>query len=409
MTGSVLLVDDDEFLREVTAEMIGQIGPYAVRAAGDGQEALSLLGVPSEHPDAVLCDLDMDGMDGIELLRHLAERGYSGQVILMSGARDDVLATARDLAHLHGLRLAGVLRKPLDPEALRQVLTAMPHRSPAPAAVDVVRAESVALTADEVRRGIAEGRVTVHVQPKVTVSDRRVVGAEALLRWRLDSGAVVPPASIVAAAERHGLVNDLTMAVFQCAVDALADWDREGLDTRISVNLSHDNLTTLALPDAMSSVASASGVDAGRITVEISQTGLVEDLAVGMEVIGRLRLKGFGIAIDDYGMGYSTLGQLKNMPVTEIKVDRSFVEGAEVDDTLTEILGSSAMLGRSLGLSVVAQGVETAEVLALLESLGCDEMQGYLVARPMPADEFPEWVQRWHAAWHSDEGGADGR
>lgn len=409
MTESVLLVDDDEFLREVTAEMIGQIGPYAVRAAGDGQEALSLLGVRAEHPDAVLCDLDMDGMDGIELLRHLAERGYTGQVILMSGARDDVLATARDLAHLHGLRLAGVLRKPLDPEALRQVLTTLPHRSAAPAPVDVARSEGVALTAEELRRGIAEGRVTVHVQPKVTVSDRRVVGAEALLRWRLDSGAFVPPASIVTAAERHGLVNDLTMAVFQCAVDALAGWDRGGLDTRISVNLSHDNLATLALPDAMSSVASASGVDAGRITVEISQTGLLDDLAVGMEVIGRLRLKGFGIAIDDYGMGYSTLSQLKNMPVTEIKVDRSFVEGAEVDDTLTEILGSSAMLGRSLGLSVVAQGVETAEVLALLESLGCDEMQGYLVARPMPADEFPEWARRWHAAWHSDEGGADVR
>jgi len=197
--------------------------------------------------------------------------------------------------------------------------------------------------------------------------------------------------------------------VFQCAVDALASWQRVGLDTRISVNLSHDNLTTLALPDAMSSVAQAGGVDAGRITVEISQTGLLQDLAVGMEVIGRLRLKGFGISIDDYGMGYSTLSQLKNMPVTEIKVDRSFVEGADVDDTLSEILSSSALLGRSLGLSVVAQGVETAEVLALLESLGCDEMQGYLVARPMPADDFPEWTRRWYAAWHSDEDGSDVR
>lgn len=407
--GSVLLVDDDEFLREVTAEMIGQLGDYSVRAASDGREALDLLGDEHQHPDAVLCDLDMDGMDGIELLRHLADRGYSGQVVLMSGARDDVLATARDLAHLHGLRLGAVIRKPVDAEALRQVLDGLPQRptdrrAPAPAPE-----EPAALDAEDLRRGIAEGRVTVHVQPKVTVSDRRVVGAEALLRWRHDSGAVVPPSAVVAAAETHGLVNELTMAVFQCAVDALAAWQRDGVDTRISVNLSHDNLTTLALPDAMSSVAQAAGVDAGRITVEISQTGLLEDLAVGMEVIGRLRLKGFGIAIDDYGMGYSTLSQLKNMPVTEIKVDRSFVEGAEVDDTLSEILGSSATLGRSLGLSVVAQGVETAEVLALLESLGCDEMQGYLVARPMPADEFPEWTRRWYAAWNGHEGGPDGR
>ena len=408
-TASILLVDDDEFLREVTAELIAQIGDFSVSTAADGREALALLGDAHQHPDAVLCDLDMDGMDGIELLRHLAERGYTGQVILMSGARDDVLATARDLAHLHGLRLAGVMRKPVEAEALRDVLTTLPHRSPLPMSIGTVPEESAVLGFDELRRGITEGRVAVHVQPKVTVSDRRVVGAEALLRWRDDSGAFIPPSSVVASAEQHGLVNELTMAVFQCAVDALAAWHRDGLDTRISVNLSHDNLTTLALPDAMSSVALASGVDAGRITVEISQTGLLEDRAVGMEVIGRLRLKGFGIAIDDYGMGYSTLSQLKNMPVTEIKVDRSFVEGAEVDDTLSEILGSSAMLGRSLGLSVVAQGVETAEVLALLESLGCDEMQGYLVARPMPADEFPEWTHRWYAAWHSDEGGSDGR
>lgn len=402
--GGVLLVDDDEFLREVTVEMIAQIGRYAVRTAADGTEALALLGDVDQHPDAVLCDLDMDGMDGIELLRHLAERGFAGQVILMSGARDDVLATARDLAHLHGLRLAGVLRKPVDAQSLRAALETVHHRTPATSADEEQETSPVALRPEALRRGIAEGRVTVHVQPKVTVSDRRVVGAEALLRWRQDSGTLLPPSAVVAAAEQHGLVNELTMAVFQCAVDALASWHREGLDTRISVNLSHDNLAALALPDAMSSVAQAAGVDAGRITVEISQTGLLDDLAVGMEVIGRLRLKGFGIAIDDYGMGYSTLSQLKRMPVTEIKVDRSFVEGAEADDTLSEILGSSTTLGRSLGLSVVAQGVETAEVLALLESLGCDEMQGYLVARPMPAEDFPEWTRRWYATWHAGEG-----
>jgi EAL domain-containing protein (putative c-di-GMP-specific phosphodiesterase class I)/CheY-like chemotaxis protein len=402
---SVLLVDDDAFLRDVTAEMLSQVGSYRVLAAADGTEALALLEAAADHPDAIVCDLDMAGMDGIQLLRHLGERHYRGTVVLMSGAREDILATARDLAHLHGLRLTGVLRKPVDADGLRQAL-----QVPAPdlLAGGGPRSDGATseLSPDELRRGIGEGRVLVHVQPKVTVSDRRVVGAEALLRWLHPAGALLPPSAVVPVAEACGLVNELTMAVFARAVEALADWQAEGLTTRISVNLSHDNLTSLALPDAMSSVAQSAGVDASRITLEISQTGLVEDLAIGMEVVGRLRLKGFGIAIDDYGMGYSTLRQLKNLPVTEIKVDRSLVEGAEVDATLTEILGSSTSLGRSLGLAVVAQGVETAEVLALLESLGCDEMQGYLVARAMPAPEFPEWVRRWHAAWHAAQGGA---
>ena len=141
------------------------------------------------------------------------------------------------------------------------------------------------------------------------------------------------------------------------------------------------------------------------MTLELSQTGLLDDLPIGMEVVGRLRLKGFGIAIDDYGIGYSSLGVLKDLPVTELKVDRAFVEGAEADPTLSEILGSSATLGRSLGLSVVAQGVETVEVLALLESLGCDEMQGYLVARPMPVEEFSSWARRWQRTWRANARG----
>lgn len=246
------------------------------------------------------------------------------------------------------------------------------------------------------------------MQPKVTVIDRRVVGAEALLRWRAADGSVLPPSAVLPVAEEHGLAHGLTLAVFRRAVTALAAWRREGLDLRVSVNLARANLTSLSLPDEMAAIAVDAGVDTGGITLEVSQTGVLDDLSTGMEIVGRLRLKGFGIAIDDYGMGYSSLGQLKNLPVTELKVARTFVEGAEADRALSEILGSSATLGRSLGLSVVAQGVESVDVLALLESLGCDEMQGYLVARPMAPEDFPDWVRRWNATWRREAGGGHG-
>ena len=397
---TVLVVDDDAFMREVTAELLRQLGVQDVRLAGDGAEALATL-AEAGRIDMIVCDLDMAGMDGIQLLRHLAEDGYDGAVTVVSGAGTGVLATAADLARLHGLRLAAALPKPVDTADLSGVLDTFQSPLPREAGVPADALRQPLIAPDELRRGLAGGSVEIHVQPKVTVVDRRVVGAEALLRWRGADGTILPPASVLPVAEEHGLVNELTMAVFREAVAALVEWRRAGLDLRISVNLSRDNLASLTLPDAMSDLVQEAGVDPSRVTLEVSQTGVLEDISVGMEVVGRLRLKGFGISIDDYGLGYSSLGQLKNLPVTEIKVARSFVEGAEADDTLTEILGSSATLGRSLGLSVVAQGVETAEVLALLESLGCDEMQGYLVSRPMPVAELPAWKARWDRTWRS--------
>ena len=404
---AALVVDDDPFLRDVTAELLRQLGVTETWLAADGTEALAVVArVPSL--DLVLCDLDMPGMDGIEFLRHLADSTFDGSVVVMSGTDPDVLATAGDLARLHGLRLIGVLAKPVDAERLRAALDSAPPPVPATPAPAREVPTAPALTADDVRTGLAQGRADIHVQPKVTVIDRRVVGAEALLRWRAADGSVLPPSAVLPVAEEHGLAHGLTLAVFRRAVTALAAWRREGLDLRVSVNLARANLTSLSLPDEMAAIAVDAGVDTSGITLEVSQTGVLDDLSTGMEIVGRLRLKGFGIAIDDYGMGYSSLGQLKNLPVTELKVARTFVEGAEADRALSEILGSSATLGRSLGLSVVAQGVESVDVLALLESLGCDEMQGYLVARPMAPEDFPDWVRRWNATWRREAGGGHG-
>lgn len=393
----VLVVDDDPFQRELLAELVAQMGVHRVVIAADGREALDAL--DSVHPDVVICDLDMAGMDGIELLRHVAQRHFAGSVILMSGASSHVLATAGDLAHLHGLRLLATLQKPVDSTQLERLLVSLQPTVESVPTTAPMDADQPPLTGEDLRDGIAAGRVDVYVQPKVTVVGRRVVGAEALLRWVDGTGAIVPPMAVVAAAQEHGLVNELTMAVFTAAVGHLVAWQHEGQDLRISVNLSNEDLLALRLPDAMSAVTQAAGIDAARITLEITQAGLLDDLSTGIEVVSRLRLKGFGIAIDDYGMGYSTLAQLKNLPVTELKVDRAFVDGAHLDATLSEILGSSATLGRSLGLAVVAQGVETPEVMHLLESLGCDEVQGYLVARPMPASDFLAWKQRWDTTW----------
>lgn len=395
----VLVVDDDEFLLDLTSELLQQLGVGEVLQAHDGAAALELVDNNLARPDVILCDVNMAGMDGIELLRHLAERDYHGALIVMSGSGEGLLASVGDLALVHGLNLVTVLRKPLDPDELLRALESMdPTRIDLP--VEEVKGVRVGrLSAEEVRQGIDSGCIGIHVQPKVSIRGRAVVGVEALLRWTDPVRGMLSPLAIVPLAEAHGMIDELTLEVYRQSVDCLVAWRAVGLDIRIGVNLSTENLLRLDLPDALADIAHAAGVPTNRIVLEVTENRLMEKLSTSLEVIGRLRLKGFGVSVDDYGMGYSNLRKLKQLPITELKVDRSFVNGADRDSVLRVILGSSIALGHSLGLSVVGEGVEDQEVWDLLETLGCDEAQGYVVSRPMPAADFPAWKERWDATW----------
>lgn len=395
----VLVVDDDEFMLDIAAELLRQLGIGDVLQAPEGAAALELVDSELTRPDVIMCDISMDGMDGIELMRHLAARGYRGSIIPMSGSGDALLASVGDLALVHGLDLVTVLRKPLDSlELLAALERTEPTRveQPVPATPG---ARVGRLSADEVRAGIDGGCIDIHLQPKVTIRDRVVVGAEALLRWTDPTRGTLSPLAVVPIAESHGMIDDLSIAVYRRAIACLVEWSQAGLDLKISVNLSTENLLNLDLPDILAGIASDAGVATSRVVLEITENRLMDQLSTSLEVIGRLRLKGFGLSIDDYGMGYSNLGKLKQLPITELKVDRSFVDGADRDSVLRVILGSSVALGHSLGLSVVAEGVEDDEVWALLGTLGCDEAQGFFVSRPMPAAEFLPWKARWDTAW----------
>jgi diguanylate cyclase (GGDEF)-like protein/PAS domain S-box-containing protein len=395
----VLVVDDDAFMLDVVEELLRQLGVAEVMVAGDGAAALDVITNELTQPDVVVCDINMAGMDGIELLRHLAAAEYRGALIVMSGSGEELLSSAGDLALMHGLNLLAGLRKPIVRDELLRVLEGMDPRRVLARTDDSATARIGRLSADEVRDGLAAGCVDIHVQPKVTVVDHRVVGAEALLRWRDPVRGMLSPLAVVPVAEAHDLIQDLTLEIFRRSVAVQAQWQSQGLDLRLSVNLSAENLVSLDLPDLFADIAAEAGVSPRSMTLEVTESRLMDRLSVSLEVIGRLRLKGFGISVDDYGMGYSNLRKLKQLPITELKVDRAFVTGADRDSVLRVILGSSVALGHSLGLTVVAEGVEDQGVWELLRSLGCDEAQGWFVGRPMPAQDFAGWKERWDATW----------
>ncbi|HSQ03522.1 MAG TPA: EAL domain-containing response regulator [Burkholderiales bacterium] len=387
----VLLVDDDEFVLEFVGDMLHGLGIEHVRPAMDGNEALAKLHDGDEPPQLLICDLNMPGMDGIEFLRHLAEGGFEGAVIVCSGVDRRVVKTVENLVQVHKLRYLGTLIKPVEEGALVAALSKLNGVVPRGSRDLGVQM----LWPDEIREGLEAGYVEVFFQPKIAVDDCSVRGAEALVRWRDPVRGLLPPVGFVSVAEKHGLIDDLTMAVFRKAVAHLADWRRQGCTLNISVNISMDNLNQLNLPESFASIVQEAGVDPGQIMLEMTESRLMTDIAKSLEIITRLRLKGFGLSIDDFGTGYSSMEKLKQLPFTEIKIDRAFVCGAWKDDAARAIVESSVKLGRALHMNIVAEGVEFQEDWDLIAESGTDEVQGYFVAKPMPAIEFIPWKAKW--------------
>lgn len=386
----VLLVDDDAFARELAQELLRSLGIAEVVTAGGAEEALAWLAVNKVDPDLVLCDLRMPGMDGVEFLRHLAERKTKSAVAVLSGSDRRLLDTIQNLAQARGLRFLGALSKPISEEDLVGVLRRLAERPPE----ERKRAPIEPLTVEEVREGLEQGRVEVFFQPKVAVPGRGLVGAECLARWNHPTRGLLSPAAFIEVAEANGLISKLTRAVFLRAVAVQGAWLAQGLDVKIAVNVSAEDLADPTLADWIAYQAERAGVAPERVTLEITESRLEHDEALALELISRLRLKGFGLSIDDFGTGYSTLAKLRKLPFTELKVDRAFVAGAPRDRAARAIFESSVTLGRSLDLALVAEGVETEAEWAVVRELGCHEAQGFLFAKPMAPADFLAWAKK---------------
>ena len=339
----------------------------------------------------VIClDLEPRGADGVELLRAFGARGCRAGILLMSSLDSRVLRAAHRLAVAHGLHVLGSVPKPLDPEAVRSLL-----RSFQPAGDVHAEAPAAYVSMTDLQRGLDLGEVQVHFQPKIIVDTLDFSGVEALVRWSAPRGNI-PPDAFIALAERSGLIGQLTQTVMARAFADCAAWQAAGIDTRTAINLSPRSLGDLELPDVMQRLADAHGVVPSRVVVEITEGWREQDDIIALDVLTRLRLKGFTLSIDDFGTGYSTMLQLKRIPFNELKLAGSFIHGAASDRESRAILESSVTLGRQLGLHVVAEGIERQEDWDLVVELGCDEAQGYFVARPMRAEALPRWLVRWN-------------
>jgi diguanylate cyclase (GGDEF)-like protein len=247
----------------------------------------------------------------------------------------------------------------------------------------------------QLRKAITSSeQIVLHYQPKADLRTGRICGVEALCRWEHPTRGLLPPGEFIPLAERTGLIHPLTMLVLDCALGQLATWDRQGIDLCVSVNISARSLLDERLPELVQRMLHEHAIAAERLTLELTESAIMADPSRAIATLTALQALGVALAIDDFGTGYSSMAYLEQLPIHQLKIDKSFVRKMTAGSTVAAIVRSCIELGQNLGLSVIAEGVETADVWNQLTDLNCDQAQGYYLARPMPASALMIWLSK---------------
>ncbi len=237
-----------------------------------------------------------------------------------------------------------------------------------------------------------EDELVLFYQPKIDLKTKKADKAEALIRWQHPEHGLLSPDEFINLAERTGLIKEVTRWVLNESIRQILRWQEKGLFVSVSVNLSSSCLLSPELPEVITGILSSHNLGASVLTIEITETSIIQDPDMAHQILSRLKELGADISIDDFGTGYSSLAHLKKLPVSELKIDKSFVMDMMENDDDAIIVKSIIDLAHNLGLSVVAEGVETKEIARRLQKMNCDQLQGYYFNKPLPADQFEAWV-----------------
>jgi EAL domain-containing protein (putative c-di-GMP-specific phosphodiesterase class I)/CheY-like chemotaxis protein len=384
-----LVVDDDVDQRYLVARTLNRMGMADVVEASSGRDALEVLTRAGNPVDVVITDLQMPDVDGMELIRRIGEKALPVSVILMSALDDVLLGSAATMTQAYGVRIIGTIGKPVTRDKLFAVLR---HYVPQHGVVDGSLDKAFPLEAEQVLAGISAGQFEPFFQPKVELATGRVIGAEALARWRHPAYGLLGPEAFLPPLTRAGYLDELSWIMLALAALEAGRWRSVGLQLSVSVNVSATSLADPDYAEAVTQIVTSQGLETSAMILELTESEQIRNVAAALENLTRLRMKGFGLAIDDYGVGYSSMQELSRMPFTEVKIDRSFVVSASTSEKHRMMIAHTVDVARLLGLKTVAEGVETRLEMELLESLGCDMIQGFYVAEPMEAQEMRRWM-----------------
>lgn len=381
---TVLVLEDEPFQRLVTVTALEKVLPTPILQAADGNEAIAAL-ASCNAVDIVLCDLNMAGMDGLSFLHHASSSGKVRAVVLCSEL-DPILRQATiSMIHCLGLTFLGDLGKPFDLEGFSQLVNRYrEHCSSSPKSLSSAELPTLI----DVRRGMDNGEFEAYYQPKVTLDGQVLVGAEVLARWTHPQWGVLAPAHFLPLMEQHNLIDKMFWHLFEQGLALHRELAAYGPATNLAFNLHPAQLASSSLTERIPALLKRAQVPPSHIIFEITESALISAPASSLENLVRLRMLGCGLAMDDFGAGYSSLDRLCDLPFSQIKLDRAFVHKMQSQPKSAAIISCSVALARALEISLVIEGVETVEQQTRLIELGATLAQGFLFARPMPASHF---------------------
>ncbi|MCE5979575.1 EAL domain-containing response regulator [Pseudomonas sp. JR33AA] len=381
---TVLVLEDEPFQRLVTVTALEKALSSPILQAADGEEAIAVL-ASSDAVDIVLCDLKMAGMDGLAFLRQASGSGKVGAVVLCSELDPLLRHATVAMIQCLGLTFLGDLGKPFKLDGFRQLVKRyQEHRSATPKRLSPAELP----TLSDMQRGLDNGEFEAYYQPKITLDGQQLAGAEVLARWVHPQLGVLPPGHFLPVMEAHDLIDRMFWQLFDQGLALQQRLAATGRSINLAFNLHPTQLAGAELTAQISTLLKRSQIPAASVTFEVTESGVISAPASSLENLVRLRMLGCGLAMDDFGAGYSSLARLSELPFSQIKLDRVFVHKMQSQPKSAAIISCSVALAQALSVSLVVEGVETTEQQARLIELGVTLAQGFLFARPMPEAHF---------------------
>jgi EAL domain-containing protein (putative c-di-GMP-specific phosphodiesterase class I) len=383
----LIALDDEEEIASLVAAIGSRAGFTALPLTSQAALREQL---DERHPDVIVLDLQMPGGDGVRMLRLLAEADVRAGIFLVTGMDERTIASAEQYGLGKGLKMLGTLQKPFDPDELLQ------HFERAHAALRP-------LTGHDLEEAIEKNELLVYYQPTIRrFADNTwdIVAVEALLRWNHPIRGLLTPDAFLSMGEEHGLSRAMTDFVIQRGVQQLEGWQAMRINVGLRINIAATLISDIDFPDRLEATLAEHSVEPEALTLEVTETAMLDQRPDTFDILTRLRIKNINLAIDDFGIGYSSLTQLFRMPFNEMKIDKSLVLRVTESKEASIMVDALVSLAHKLNLSVCAEGVENEATLAFLGTVACDCAQGYYVSPPVTAAEMPKVISRWDQKQH---------
>jgi EAL domain-containing protein (putative c-di-GMP-specific phosphodiesterase class I)/CheY-like chemotaxis protein len=384
-TLKVLVLEDHAFQRALAVTALKQAGVHHIIEAADGTEALKKL-TQSGGADVAICDLHMPGIDGPHFMRQAFQLDLVKGIIISSEAEQTLRSSVVSMIDFLGLNFLGDLGKPLPVEKLRALLLKYKHsersqQTPLPELHELP-------SPDEVLAALKNNEFKAYYQPKMNICTSTSHGAEVLARWHHPQRGVLTPLQFMPVIEAYELLDQLFTQLLKQGCEMQRQLLSQGKQLELAYNLAPSQLCSRTLVDEIRSTLAHYQLPASGLMLEVTESGLLSAPATSYENLVRLRLLGCGLAMDDFGAGYSSLRRLCDLPFNQIKLDASFLLGLNKQPRSRAIIKSAITLAKELSMSLVIEGVETEGQQAEIKQMGCTLAQGFIYARPMPIDQF---------------------